>query len=67
MEILFQNEKGTFERGVKREMEGSDGTCEGSADTTVFVQIEEAKYAIRKLSFVTVLTHVRVVGDKGPG
>jgi hypothetical protein len=38
-----------FERGVKREKEGSDGTCEGSADTTVLVQIEEAKFAIRKL------------------
>jgi hypothetical protein len=60
-------QKGLFERGVKREMEGSDGTCEGPADTTVLVQIEEAKCAIRKLPFVTVLARVRAVGDKGPG
>jgi hypothetical protein len=52
---------------VKREMEGSDGTCEGSVDTTVLVRIEEVKYVIHKLSFVTVLTHVRTVGDNGPG
>ncbi len=36
-------------------MEVSDGTCEGTADTTMLVQIEEAKCAIRKLPFVTVL------------
>jgi hypothetical protein len=47
-------------------MEGSDGTCEGSEDTTTFVRIEELKCAIHKLSYVTVLTPVRV-GDKGPG
>jgi hypothetical protein len=48
-------------------MKGSDGTCEGTDDTTTLVQIEEAKCAIRKLPFVTVLTPVRAVGDKGPG
>jgi hypothetical protein len=32
-------QKGLVERGVKREMEGSDGTCESSADTTVLVKI----------------------------
>ncbi len=48
-------------------MEGSDGTCEGTDDTTTPVQIEEAKYAIHKLPFVTVLAPVRVVGDKGSG
>ena len=42
-------------------MEGSDGT----ADTTTLVQIEEAKCAIRKLPFVTVLAPIRTVGDKG--
>ena len=44
-------------------MEGSDGT----ADTTTLVQIEEAKCAIRKLPFVTVLAPVRAVADKGRG
>ena len=44
-------------------MEGSDGT----ADTTTLVQIEEAKCAIRKLPFVTVLAPVRTVADKGRG
>jgi hypothetical protein len=48
-------------------MEGSDGTCECNDDTTTLVQIEEAKCAIRKLLFVTVLAPVRAVGDKGPG
>ena len=48
-------------------MEGSDGTCECNDDTTTLVQIEEAKCAIRKLPFVTVLAPVRAVGDKGPG
>ncbi len=37
------------------------------ADTTMIVQNEEAKCAIRKLPFVTVLTPVRTVGDKGRG
>jgi hypothetical protein len=60
-------QKGLFERVVKREMEGSNGTCEDSTDTTVLVQIEEAKYAIHKLPFVTVLARVRAVGDKGTG
>ena len=56
-----------FERGVKTEMEGSDGTCEGCEDTTTLVRIEELKCAIRKLPYVTVLAPVRAVGDKGPG
>ncbi len=47
------------------EMEGSDGTCEVTEDTTMPVQIEESKCAIRKLSFVTVLSPVRAVSDKG--
>ncbi len=55
------------EEWSEKEMEGSVGTCEGTDDTTTLVQIEEAKYAIRKLPFVTVLTPVRAVGDKGPG
>ena len=29
-------------------MEGSDGTCEGTDDTTTLVQIEEAKCVIRE-------------------
>ncbi len=36
-------------------------------DTTTFVQIEEAKCTIRKLPFVTVLTPVRALCDKGRG
>ena len=48
-------------------MEGSDGTCEGTDDTTTLVQIEEAKCAICKLPFVTVLAPVRAVADKGRG
>ncbi len=48
-------------------MEGSDGTCEGTDDTTTPVQIEEVKYAIHTLPFVTVLAPVRAVGDKGSG
>ncbi len=40
-------------------MEGSDGTCENTDNTTTLVQIEEAKCAIRKLPFVTVLAPVR--------
>ena len=57
-----------YKKGFKseKEMEGSDGTCECD-DTTTLVQIEEAKCAIRKLPFVTVLAPVRAVGDKGPG
>jgi hypothetical protein len=34
---------------------------------TTLVQIEEAKCAIRKLPFVTVLAPVRAVDDKGRG
>ena len=48
-------------------MEDSDGTCEVTTDTTMLVQIEEVKFAIRKLPFVTVLSPVRTVGDKGRG
>ncbi len=44
-------------------MKESDGT----EDTTTLVQIEETKYAIRKLPFVTVLAPVRALGDKGRG
>ena len=48
-------------------MEGSDGTCEDTTDTTMLVQIEVTKYALHKLPFVTVLAPVRTVGDKGQG
>ncbi len=36
-------------------------------DTSMFEQIEEVKCAIRKLSFVTILSPVRAVKDKGQG
>jgi hypothetical protein len=36
-------------------------------DTSMFVQVEEVKCAIRKLSFVTVLPTVRAFKDKGRG
>ena len=36
-------------------------------DTSMFEQIEEVKCAIRKLSFVTILSPVRVVKGKGQG
>jgi hypothetical protein len=63
--ILFLISK--LKKGLsEKEMEGSDGTCECD-DTTTLVEIEEAKCAIRNLSFVTVLVPVREVGDKGPG
>ena len=62
--IFFQTKKGFSER---KELEGSDGKCESTDDTTTLVIIEEAKCAIRKLPFVTVLAPVRAVGDKGPG
>ena len=39
--------------------------CPHSLLVQMFVQIEEVKFAIRKLSFVTVLSPVRAVGDKG--
>jgi hypothetical protein len=48
-------------------MEGSDGTCEDTEDTTTLVQNEEAKCAIRKLSYVTNLSPVRAVNGMGPG
>jgi hypothetical protein len=37
----------------------------GTEDTSTFVQVEEVKCVIRKLSFVTVLSPVRVVKVKG--
>jgi hypothetical protein len=36
-------------------------------DTSMFEQIEEVKCAIRKLSFVTILSPVRAVKGKGQG
>jgi hypothetical protein len=39
----------------------------GTEDTSTLVQIEEVKCAIRKLSFVMVLSPVRAVKDKGRG
>ena len=67
MGFFLKYQKGFSEEWSEKEMEGSDGTCEGTDDTTTLVQIEEAKCAIRKLPFVTVLAPVRAVGDKGPG
>ena len=40
---------------------------EDTEDTTMLVQIEEAKCDIRKLSYVTKLSPVRVVNGMGPG
>jgi hypothetical protein len=48
---------------IGEEIQESDG----SVDNTRVVQIVEAKCAIRKLPFVTVLAPVRAVGDKGRG
>ena len=60
---FFFSKKGFCREGVEEEMEGSDETCvfsaEGNEDTTMLVQIEEAKCTIRKLPFVTVLAPVR--------
>jgi hypothetical protein len=67
MGFFLKYKKGFSEGKSEKDMEGSDGTCEGTDDTTTLVQIEEAKYAICKLPFVTALTPVRAVGDKGPG
>ncbi len=39
----------------------------GTEDTSTLVQVEEVKCAIRKLSFVTVLSPVRAVKVKGRG
>ena len=39
----------------------------GTEDTSMFEQIEEVKCAIRKLSFVTILSPVRAVKGKGQG
>ncbi len=48
-------------------MEGSDGTCKDTEDTTMLVQIEEAKCDSRNLSYVTKLSPVRAVNGMGPG
>ena len=48
-------------------MRGSDVVCEVNEDTSMVAQIEEEKCDIRKMSFVTVLSPVRVVKDKGQG
>jgi hypothetical protein len=48
-------------------MEGSDGTCEDTEDATMIVQIEEAKCAIRTMSYVTKLSPVRAVNGMDPG
>jgi hypothetical protein len=48
-------------------MEGSDRTredTEDTEDTTMFVQIEEAKCAIRNLSYVTKLSPVQTVNQQ---
>jgi hypothetical protein len=67
MGFFLKYQNGFSEEWSEKEMEGSDGTCEGTDDTTTLVLIEEVKYSVRKLPFVTVLTPVRAVGDKGPG
>ena len=48
-------------------MEGSDRTCEDNEDTTTVVQIEEAKCAILKMSYVAKLSPVRAVNGMGTG
>ena len=63
--VMGQNGTGILLERCEEEMEGSDGTCEDTADTTMLVQIEETKCVIRKLSFETVLAPVRAVGGKG--
>jgi hypothetical protein len=50
-----------------RKYEGRDGTCEDTEDTTMLVQIEESKCDIRKMSYVTKLSHVLAVNGMGPG
>ena len=47
--FFFKMEKGFCLKRSEEEMEGRDGTCEGTADTNMLVQIEEVKYVIRKL------------------
>ena len=49
------------ERGRKGAMEP------GTEDTSMFEQIEVVECDIRKLSFVTISSPVRVVKDKGEG
>ncbi len=49
-------------------MVGSDGdTVEGTEDTTMLLQIEEEKCAIRTMSFVTKSSPVHTVNDKTEG
>ena len=43
MGFFLKYQKGFSEEWSEKEMEGSDGTCEGTDDTTTLVQIEEAK------------------------
>ena len=50
-----------------RKYEGRDGTCEDTEDTIMLVQIEESKCDIRKMSYVTKLSHVLAVNGMGPG
>ena len=65
--FFLKMEKGFCLERSEEETEGSDGTCEDTADITMFVQIEEAKCDIHKLPFMTVLAPVRAVADKGRG
>ena len=62
----------------REEMEESDGvsstqtaagsdTAEGTEKTTVLVQMEEEKRAIRDMPFVTTLSFVRAVKGKAEG
>jgi hypothetical protein len=50
MGFFLKYKEGFSKERNKKEMEGSDGTCEVTDDTTTLVQIEEAKYAIRYTS-----------------
>ena len=67
----MEREGGCHARGPEDtdfEERGRKGTMEpGTEDTSMFEQIEEVKCAIRKLSFVTILSPVRVVKGKGQG
>ncbi len=68
--------KGVFKRQKRlREFEKMEGShsdrtredTEDTEDTTMFVQIEEGKCAIRNLSYVTKLSRVQTVNGTGPG
>ena len=52
-------EKGFCLERSEEETEGSDGTCEDTADTTMFVQIEEVQ-GVRVGGFVFVIWLQRV-------